>query len=754
VAGVLVALLATLLPVLVHHELVLGNVVYYALDHAQLQYPRFAILCDALQQHGVLPYWQHLLYGGAPFHANPEIPTLYPPAVALAAFLPPARTMNVFIVLHMAAGALGMFLLVQHLWRVRLGRPGSLVAAGLSSVAFLLNFYTRLEHIHLVEYGAAHMLLPWILLATERVLLGARPGLAAAGLALLGGLFVHTGGLYVILFGGLFCAAWVVRFGLLGGAQPRRRALVWIGAAVVAAVLLALAKLLPYFAWLPVTNRAEPVPMEIACGRSLGGREFSFATLWEEIALRTGLGAGVALFALGALWLRREPLVRFLALTALLVAFFAAGPAYPWLYRLGAPFTLVRTGPERLWTIANLVWPIVAGLGVGAVLDALLRRLAHAGARTALEATAAVALPLALLPALLQDRESWRGILGLVEPVERSIARYQRWVEATDKAGDEWRVWWIGNQHTANDGDLTPIGDKNEQFFTTHVGAETLAGLLGYLWPVTLERHLYLGQDGVLDELGRTRRAGMLSARWLVSSRGPYNPADDLRQLDPRGVEGRSLVENPWARPRVITPRRVVAVFGDADMTLTYRLLDDISTPVDVSFLSFSAGDEPDAAECELFELVLLVDDTAPPAALPSDTPVVRTAAVPAPEVWRAIGAALGDEGELAPAGALVREGPNGTRVDLVPDERERFVVLSETWSTDPGWRVEVDGREVALRRADGIVTAVVVPAGARTLSARYAPPSIARGYLCGALGLLATLAIAGLGLWTRRRAP
>lgn len=754
------ALFATLLPVLVHLPLALGNVVHYALDHAQLQFPRFVILCDALQQHGELPYWQHLLYGGAPFHANPEIPTLYPPALALAAFLPPARTMNVFIVSHMAFGALGMFLFVRHLWRVRLfrsdgtarGESGAIAAGTLASVLFLTNFYTRIEHIHLVEYGAAHMLLPWILLATERILLGRAPGLAAAALAALGGLLVNTGGLYVILFGGLFCAAWVVRFGLLGGSSARRRAFVWITPAVFVAVLLALAKLLPYFEWLPVTNRAEPVSEAIACGRSLGGKVFSFGELVHEIGLRTGVGVGVLLFAVGAVWHVRAPLVRFLVVAVLVTVFFAAGPAYPWLYSLGAPFDMVRTGPERLWTIVNLAWPIVAGCGVAALIARFAKRTADTRRGAWLETALSMGASLALLPFLLTDRKEWAGIIELLEPVGTSIQRYTRWPEAAANAGTDWRVWWIGNEHSTDDGSLTPIGDKNEQFFTTYARVETLAGLLGYLWPRTLEQHLYLGQDGVLDEVGRTRRSGMLSARWLVSSRGFYTPADMNKQLDPRGVDGKSLIENPWARPRVMEPRRVVAVFGDVETTLMYRLLDDISTPVDVAFVFYAEHEVPSPQACALFDLVLLVDDAEQPAALTSDVRIVHTTSYPAPDVWQAIGEALGDEEELRVAGRLERDGPNRTNVTLDPVDRDRFVVLSETWSMDPGWHAKIDGEPAMLRRADGIVTAVRVPAGATRIEAEYAPPSIRRGFVVGAFGLVGVLVLAVVGFARRER--
>lgn len=743
----LAAVLVTLLPVVLHHRMVFEDVLFYALDHAQLQFPRFVILCDALQNHGELPHWQHLLYGGAPFHANPEMPTLYPPALLAAALFEPARAMNLFIVAHMAIGALGAFLLASHLWRVRLARTGrGTLVATVCGTLFALNYYTRLENLNLVEYGAAHMLLPWTLLAIEGTLGSRRPGLWAASLALMGGLLATSGGLYVLLFGSLFCALWTLRFGLFDGPSARRRTLRWILPAVAAAGLLALAKFLPYLNWLPTTNRVDAVSESIASARGIGGKAFGFGTLWNGLVLRTGQGIGVGLFALGCILGWRLPLVRFLAVVATVTIFFAAGPFYGWLYALGPPFTLVRTGPERLWTLVNVAWPIVAALGVALSVERLPVRV-----RARTESVLAFALPLVLLPLLLVNRTEYHAIMTRPYTVDELVARYKRWPEATRKAGDEWRVWWIGKPTDTPDGETRTLGGKNEQFITTVLGAETLGGFLGYIWPRTLEQHLYRDGDRLLEESERPRRAGVLSARYLVSSLGNQPRREQFVQLDPVGIEGRSLVDNRYARPRVMAPRQVVALFGDDQLRLAYRMLDDVANPIDTTLIVYGPNEQPDAAERSLWDLVLCVDG----AVRPSDVtaPVIDTPADPDSVTWRAISEALGNEERPHVAGTLVRDGPNRTHIDLVPSDESRVVVLSETWSTNAGWTIEVDGEETAFRRADGIITAIAVPAGARRVTATYVTPGARTGYLLGLLGLLLAGAIAILGRAPRPRA-
>src|SRR5690349_1531966 len=113
----LLAVLVTALPIFFHRQFLSGDALIYTFDATQLQYPRYRILCDALQNEHAFPLWQTLLYGGAPFHANPENPTLYPFTLLFGAFLTPIWTINLIIVLHLALAGLGMYLLILRLWR-------------------------------------------------------------------------------------------------------------------------------------------------------------------------------------------------------------------------------------------------------------------------------------------------------------------------------------------------------------------------------------------------------------------------------------------------------------------------------------------------------------------------------------------------------------------------------------------------------------------------------------------------------------
>ena len=74
---------------------------------------------------------------------------------------------------------------------------------------------------------------------------------------------------------------------------------------------------------------------------------------------------------------------------------------------------------------------------------------------------------------------------------------------------------------------------------------------------------------------------------------------------------------------------------------------------------------------------------------------------------------------------------------------RPGHVVLIDAY--DPDWRATVDGREVALLRANVAFRAVAVPAGTHVVEMRYRPRALPLG-----LGLSAAAVILGLGLMLR----
>jgi hypothetical protein len=747
----LLALLAATLPVLWHRQYASGEAIVYSGDAAQLQFPRYVTLCEALQR-GDFPQWQTLVYSGSPFHANPENPTLYPPTLLLAAFTGPGWTINGTVLLHLALCGLGMFVLVRRLaLRAGLDEGPSAAGALLGATFFAFSLFTRRDHLNLVAYGAAHALIPWMLLAADGLLHGRRPRRSAGLLALAVAAIFTTGGLYVIPYAYLALGLWMVGLGLLGGREARRRTLHLGGWVALVALLLISAKLIPYREWLPTTNRAGTLTLEEALGTTLGGSPGEFS--WHEVWVRTSRflgGVWVLLPGLFALALLRHAFVRVaLGLSLLGFAIGLGGTVWRFFYDLVPPFDQIRSA-VRAWTLVNAFFPILAGLGTAWLLQRVppLRR---SGLATLVCGAALAGVYIPLL--MGTDTGPRRRMLREPEQLSELAQRYPRWSEAAQLAGERWRVGSL---------DRTQPEGRNEQFATSLLGAETLSGYQGHVWPTRLASHLY-GEEGErpLSREVRMRRMGVLSARWLVETDPQVEPTRDPRETDPPGIEGTTLTANPHARARLFLPSAVVGVVGDAGARLTRALLDHPRFPLQDATLLELPARGVSAEELAALDALVVVA----PAALGEDV-VERfraglAAQVPVLELPPPLEGQAFPQGVIEGlAGTVAQLAAGGRTVDLgferdgvdrallhvltTGDTHGRFAVAAEGWSWYPGWRVEGLAAEPPLRVADGVATAFLLPVGAvpSPLVARYAPDSTRKGLAFGAVGLVLALGL------------
>jgi hypothetical protein len=95
------------------------------------------------------------------------------------------------------------------------------------------------------------------------------------------------------------------------------------------------------------------------------------------------------------------------------------------------------------------------------------------------------------------------------------------------------------------------------------------------------------------------------------------------------------------------------------------------------------------------------------------------------------------------------RRRPDGLEVAL-ECRTPALLVLAESFH--PGWRARVDGRPAPVLRADYVGMGVVVPAGARRVELRFAPPAVGWSRWVSLVAAVLLLAVAAAGLWQRRR--
>ena len=128
------------------------------------------------------------------------------------------------------------------------------------------------------------------------------------------------------------------------------------------------------------------------------------------------------------------------------------------------------------------------------------------------------------------------------------------------------------------------------------------------------------------------------------------------------------------------------------------------------------------------------------PAAPPDPAGVVEVGRFGEDRILRIEGAR--EEFALLPTGGgrvTVRErGANLTRLKVHVALPAAVLAVSRTF--DPNWRARLDGKELALRPADGFLTAADVPKGDHEIVLRYENPAFGAG---GALSLASLLAVA-----------
>lgn len=102
---------------------------------------------------------------------------------------------------------------------------------------------------------------------------------------------------------------------------------------------------------------------------------------------------------------------------------------------------------------------------------------------------------------------------------------------------------------------------------------------------------------------------------------------------------------------------------------------------------------------------------------------------------------------EPLPAPVFVEDGLNRVVVNVAAP-RPVLLLLADIWA--PGWRATVDGRSAPLLRADLMLRAVALPAGAHEVSFEYHDPALRRGIALAATGVLIVLILLAWP-WVRR---
>lgn|GEM_PF-5097435 len=721
---------------------------------------------QAVHDGSLVPLWSPWLMCGTPLYAVATKPLSYPPFLLAVALLGGTAGMNVLALGHVLLAAAGM---------LRLGRRLGCGPSASAAAAILLVTATWPGSLFKSQpfWGYAVAYWPWALRAALDVLdAPERRALLPAALRL--GVFmalqVLAGGVFQVYWLSCFLLAFSLPFLLRRGdvvGRGRRSAALLLAAAV--ALLLAAVRVWPALRWMESTGRSAALrDEEILSGyaediSAAGGARLALAVL-RELLLRDdrfGTWSLLAGCALGLLFARRRRIAWAAAAGVAVCVVIATGLFHDQLVLWLPGYDRMRL-PYRFLAAAGLGAAALTALGI----DGLLLRLPRAAAAVVL----VLGVPLLLLDVALLPGWRW------VSPFTSSMSELRAMAEPVLSVLD--------------DGARGRFLSPTERFQSLWVqrGLRSTAGVLGgtgaanlafteWLPPDSSPLELEALRRGVLDVLAvrYTTSFERLDVPWLTPVFEPRDPRAAARaaqaaprSLDPyeaylmrtrRQPDGEAyqrpfVYRRAGALPHAALVERVVLVVGAAAArtaalheALERRSFDASATvyvedpDVDPAALA------PDGLAGLAGVLFSDANDRAPGPRALVERAGGRLSA-------RRGGGVLWEPDEPRPAGfsaldeALVDARCNATVVEL-PVPAAPLLLLSETYVLHPGWTARIDGQPADLLRADGCITALRLPPGARRVELTYRPPGLLAGML---LSTATLLLLGGVVLWRRRR--
>ena len=702
-------------------------------------FPWFHYLAEGMRD-GEIRQWNPTLLGGLPVSPNGNVSPYYP-LTWLGGVMSPFDAYDLFVLLHLVIGALGVYVLGRALGI----RPLPAWVGGLLAftAAFWVNWSTHLVHV------AGMVWVPWVLAATWW-LLAAPSRRRVVALAAVVGVWLLGGSPQYVYYGGLALAGWaaaVVVARKVRGTAPLLRPALAFSLAMVLGALLAAPVILPTLATpgrVLRTRESEAQTAHVPADDAIrlvvpnatgNGADTIFYGSSDELRMDspflgvTGvLLAGAALGGVGLGGRRRLLLVTGTA-AVLLLAF--TGLPHRLLYEVVPGYDRFRSSPRWLFLLPAFALPLAA-LGLQDLLSGARR------ARTALVATAVVA-GVAVVAWYVFERS---------QPGAPTTYFRNRAVFALALLGVVAVAGWVTRSRPR-----------------LAVAAVVLVAL-GEIAFHTQRWYPRIDQSTAYPDTVATDIAAMRGGRFVtVGVRHPFPPlAPDV-----------SMVYG-------VADAHGLSVLFPKDYDRFLRLIDDYGVYAEEFNLapSLARGEQLDSPLLDVLDVrtVLAERDVpipgsyrilVPSAVEPwvyerttSAAAMVVASAAPATEeqMWAQVAAPGWDPRATAAVPGLrgpVAGGTGGTVVGrAAPPDRELwevdapgggFLRVGSRW--DPGWSATIDGRAASVLRADGVFRGVVVPPGRSVVRFSYRNSEEVRGRAVAGVGLVVITVL--LAPWRRK---
>ncbi|MFH1998283.1 MAG: hypothetical protein ABIK28_01320 [Planctomycetota bacterium] len=693
---------------------------------------------DALRA-GTWLLWDPILYGGTAFWPLPNTAPAYLPL--LGGFLVRGSALgglNLVLLLHLLWGALGTYWLLFRLT----DRRFAALAGGL---LFLYARYTQQLAFILPLDLMALSWMPWALYFLILCLHGGpvvRCGLAA-GLAY--SAVSWCGGYNIFLYGLLICGVVVT----LGSFRAPWRSNLFKGLMLIVVffvtfLVLSAGRLIPTACWLPMTSRADPLPLEFASIGRFTGAEIADWLRQEGWIVMALLAVGLIV----ALKQRRLTWSVPFTMAVGMIVLFSSGLVFPFLHEYVPGFNRIRE-PRRVCIMMPCVMPVVAGLG-----------LAHCQEWVSWKGVKALVLGIAFMGVLFADtaldfRFQASGSDGAgfklsyqrpnLYSLRRRLNANAVHLELAKRARSEPRF------RVHDYGDTRDNLKRTADLIRSGFRLETLEAVLG-----NISIRDYDFDYFSVSEASPALLWGLMNCRYVTSGKPLDVPGlefvakfeEDPYELKPDS-DGPYLYENTQAMPRAWIVEHA-ALFVDREphdgytwRSMVYGRAWDHRTTALVLGKPGILETLP-APEFEAFDLIFAYSDSGLDPKLlarleETGVPVFDFQADP---IDPAVLSRFRETLKSARTPYVTVPDPqkewNRMRLALPETDGLAWLVLAETFALYPGWTAATpDGRKLPLFVADGVATAIPLTANVREVELEYEPPGWRIGMIISLAGFL-----------------
>ncbi|MBI4452009.1 hypothetical protein HY637_01140 [Candidatus Woesearchaeota archaeon] len=684
---------------------------------------------------GSLPLWTPYYYSGRPLFAQPEY---YFIDLNLFFILLTGNiylAMNFTVIVHLFLAGLGMYLLVYYLSEDK--RAGFIAALLYMFNGFMHSFIIP-GNIMIIE---GYSLLPFILFFTirslktkEYILYSMLAGIFAALLVSVGGV-IYLPYLFILILA--YSTTYLIDKNILN-----RLIKLSVAGIIIIAVFFGLSaiKLLPGLEFMKLSNRGAGISYEQYLGEPVKLSNFLFAFVSNIFFNGQGLSAAVGLAGIILLILGlknyKNKAVIFAAIIVLLSLLLSTESFLSKLLFNVPVFSQTRH-IERALVLFAFAASILAGFGLLA-LNSLLERYQKLDKKWIFRVIFSIIFfELFLIQAAPQS-------IKVVNPGEIPI------VEKMSQDNSQFRVINLALK------DL--IGAAGYNYYAQK-GISELKGGSG-IWFNDYIIYLSVAQSSP------AKFYAVLNSKYAILSEkediegfkliGRYN---NCRECSIWEAWGPYLYNNTYQLPRYYMAPKSILIAGNQELVrqLTYTIMSQSWKPNESVLIEGAKINDYSLDFLKTFDVIFLVRDSVDDNSIGLLRQYVDYGGVIVPDLFSGQNTVTEEDvnkifniSKGSYVEAPVKEYKNN-KVILELSGQKRWLVASERFVDFPGWKASINGNEVKMHKANGIVTAVYLNGEKSEVKFEYKPKSYARGKMISVISFVLILLYFGYFIYAKK---